>query len=56
MFIHYLTYLFLFRIVLTEKYKSIKAIEFDFYHKVIEAKCGGNFKLKVRYTAEEKRV
>ena len=37
-FIHYLTYLFLFRIVLTEKYKSIKAIEDDFYQKVIEAK------------------
>ena len=37
--IHYLTYLILFRIVLTEKYKSIKAIEDDFYHKVIEAKC-----------------
>ena len=39
MFIHYLTYLFIFRIALTEKYKSIKAIEDDFYHKVIEAKC-----------------
>ena len=37
--IHYLTYLFLFRIVLTEKYKSIKAKEDDFYHKVVEAKC-----------------
>ena len=37
--IHYLTYLFLFRIVLTEIYKSIKAIEDGFYHKVIEAKC-----------------
>ena len=37
--IHYLTYLFLFRIVLTEKYKNIKAIEDDFHHKVIEAKC-----------------
>ena len=37
--IYYLTYLFIFSIVLTEKYKSIKAIEDDFYHKVIEAKC-----------------
>ena len=37
--IHYLTYLFLFRIVLTEKYKSVKAIEDVFYNKVIEAKC-----------------
>ena len=39
--IHYLTYLFLFCIVLTEKSKSIKAIEDDFYHNlsVIEAKC-----------------
>ena len=35
--IHYLTYLFLFRIVLTEKDKSIKAIEDNFYHKVSEA-------------------
>ena len=34
MVIHYLTYLFLFRIVLTEKYKCIKAVEDDFYHKV----------------------
>ena len=34
-----MTYLFPFRIALTEKYKSIKAIEDDFYHKVIEAKC-----------------
>ena len=56
MFIHYLKYLFLFRIFFTEKCKSIKAIEDDFYHKVIEAKCGGNFKLKAGYTAEEKRV
>ena len=56
MFIHYLTYLFLFRIALTEKYKSVKAIEDDFYDKVIEAKCSGNFKLKAGYTAEEKRV
>ena len=56
MFIHYLTYLFLFRIVLTEKYESIKAIEDDFYHKVIAAKCSGNFKSKAGYTAEEKRV
>ena len=37
--IHYLAYLFLFLIVLTEKDKSISAIENDFYHKVIEAKC-----------------
>ena len=49
MFIHYLTYLFLFRIALTEKYKSVKAIEDDFYDKVIEAKCSGNFKLKAGY-------
>ena len=56
MFIHYLTYLFLFRIALTEKYKSVKAIEDDFYDKVIEAKFSGNFKLKAGYTAEEKRV
>ena len=56
MFIHYLTYLFLFRIALTEKYKSVKAIEDDFYDKAIEAKCSGNFKLKAGYTAEEKRV
>ena len=54
MFIHYLTYLILFRIVfLTEKYKSVKTIENGFYHKVIEAKCNGNFKLKAEYTAEE---
>ena len=54
MFIHYLTYLFLFRIVvLTEKYKSVKTIRNGFYHKVIEAKCSGNFKLKAGYTAEE---
>ena len=52
MFFNYLT--FLFRIVvLTENYKSVKAIEDDFYHKVIEAKCSGNFKLKAGYTAEE---
>ena len=57
MFIHYLTYLFLFRIVvLTQKYKSVKTIRNGFYHKVIEAKCSGNFKLKAGYTAEEKRV
>ena len=56
MFIHFLTYLFLFRVAITEKYKSIKAIEDDLYQKVIEAKCSGNFKLKVGYTAEEKRV
>ena len=36
--IHYLMYLYIFRIVLTEKHKSIKAIEDDFYHKVFEAK------------------
>ena len=36
--IHYLTYLFLFCIVLTKKDKSIKVTEDDFYHKVIEAK------------------
>ena len=36
--IHYLTYLFLLGIVLTEKYKSIKPIEDKSYHKVIEAK------------------
>ena len=45
MFFHCLTYLFLFCIVLTEKYKIIKAIEDDFYDKVIEVKC-----------SEEKRV
>ena len=37
--IHYLVHLFLFLIVLTEKDKSISAIDDDFYHKVIEAKC-----------------
>ena len=37
--IHYLTGLFLFRIVLTEKYKGIKAIQDDICHKVIEVKC-----------------
>ena len=56
MFFHCLTYLFLFCIVLTEKYKIIKAIEDDFYDKVIEVKCSRNFKLKAGYTAEEKRV
>ena len=56
MFIHYLIYLFLFSIVLSEKYKSIKAKEDDFYHKVIETKCSGNFKLKAGYTTEEKKV
>ena len=57
MFPHYLTYLFLFRIViLTEKFKSEKAIDDDFYRKVIEAKCGGNFKLKAGYPAEDQRV
>ena len=35
----FITYLFLFLIVLTEKNKSISAIEDDFYRKVIEAKC-----------------
>ena len=55
MFVSYLTYFFLFRFVLTEKYKSIKAIEDDFYQKIIEA-CSGSFKLKAGYTAEEKRV
>ena len=30
MFIHFLTYLFIFRIVLTKKYKSMKAIEDEF--------------------------
>ena len=38
-FIHYLTHLFLFLIVLTEKDKSISVIEDGFCHKVIEAKC-----------------
>ena len=33
---------FLFRIVLIEKYKSIKAIENNFYHKVTEVKCSRN--------------
>ena len=37
--IHYLTYLFLFLIALTEKNESISATEDDFYRKVIEAKC-----------------
>ena len=37
--IHYLTYLFLFLNVLTEKDKSTSAVEDDFDHKVIEAKC-----------------
>ena len=37
--IHYLIYLFLFVIVLTEEDKSVSATEDDFYHKVIEAKC-----------------
>ena len=37
--IHYLTYLFIFLIVLTEKDKSISAVEDDLYHKVTEAKC-----------------
>ena len=52
--IHYLSYLFTSHIVLTEKRPTD-----IFYLKVIEAKCTvhkGNFKLKVEYTAEEKRV
>ena len=56
MFIHFLTYLFHFRNAITEKYKSIKALENDLYQKVIEVKCSGNFKLKAGYTAEQKRV
>ena len=51
-----MTYLFLFRNAITEKYKSIKAIEDDLYQKVIESKSSGNFKLKAGYTAERKRV
>ena len=46
-FIHFFTYLLLFRIAITEKYKSIKAIEDDLYQKVIEAKCSENFKLSL---------
>ena len=56
MFIHFLTYLFLFRNAITEKYKSIKAIEDDLSQKVIEAKYSGNIKLKAGYTAEDKSV
>ena len=56
MFIHLLTYLFLFRNAITEKYKNTKATEDDLYQKVIEAKCSGNIKLKAGYTAEEERV
>ena len=56
MFIHFLTYLFLFRNAITEKYKSIKAIEDDLSQKVFEAKYSGNIKLKAGYTAEDKRV
>ena len=56
MFVYYLTYLFLFRFFLTETFKTIKAIEDDFYHKVIQAKCTRNLILKAGYTAEEKRV
>ena len=52
----HLTYLFLFGVAITEKYKSIKAIEDGLYQKVIEAKCSGNFKVKAGYTAEVKRV
>ena len=48
--IMYLPYLFLFRIALTEKYKKVKTIEDNFYHKVSEAKCSGNFKVKAVYT------
>ena len=44
MLVHYLVYLFLFSIVLTEKCKSIKAIKDDLYHKVIGTKCSGNFR------------
>ena len=47
---------FFFRIVLTEKYRIIKALEHDFYHKVIERKCSGNVRLKTGYTFVEKRV
>ena len=36
MFVYYLTHLFLFRFFVTEKYKSIKAMEDDFYQKIIE--------------------
>ena len=56
MLIHYLTHLFLFRIVLTEKYKKVQLIEDDFYRKIIESKCSRKFKLKAGYTAEEQRV
>ena len=56
MFVYYLTDLFLFRFVVTEKYKCIKAIENVFYQKIIEASCSGNFNLKAGYIAEEKRV
>ena len=56
MFVYYLKYLFLFRFVLTEKYKSIKAIEDDFYQKIMEGNFSGNFNLKAGYTADEKRV
>ena len=55
-FIHFLTYIFLFRNAITKKYKNIKTIEYNLSQKVIEAKCSGNFKLKAAYTAEEKRV
>ena len=56
MFIHYLTYLFRFCILLAEKYRSIKATKDDFYHKVIETKCIESIQLKAGYTAKEKRV
>ena len=36
MFVYYLTHLFLFRFFVTEKYKSIKAMEDDFYQKITE--------------------
>ena len=50
MFTPYLTYLFLFRIVvLIEKYNSVNAVEDDFYQEVIETKCSGNFKIKAGY-------
>ena len=56
LFVHYLTYLFFSRIVLTEKHRIIKTLEHDFYLKVIEGKCSGNVRLKTGYTFVEKRV
>ena len=55
-YVYLLFDIFLFRIVLTEKCKCIKAIEDDFYHKLIEVKCSGSFKLKAGHTAKENRV